>query len=53
MIQPENNLFGTGILTEWTQCDCQDLGSTGKLKEGKNYVVPVEPGKMGYTYIQP
>jgi hypothetical protein len=46
-------LINLDMLTEWTQCDCQKLWSTGNLKEGKNEVVPEEPGKMWYTCIQP
>jgi hypothetical protein len=33
-------------MREWTQRDYQK--STGNLKEGRNEVIPEEPGKMGY-----
>jgi hypothetical protein len=48
---PLNNSFGMVMLREWTQRDYQKLWLTGNLKEGKNEVVPEEPGEMGY--IQP
>jgi hypothetical protein len=47
MTIPENKSFSMDMLTEWTQCDCQILRSTGNLKEGKNEVVLEELGKMG------
>jgi hypothetical protein len=39
------------MLREWTQSNYPKSGLTGNLKEGKNEVVPEEPGEMGY--IQP
>jgi hypothetical protein len=35
------------MLRKWTQCDFQKVWSPGNLKEGKNEVVPEEPGKVG------
>ena len=38
---------------EWTKRDYQKSGLNGNLKEGKNEAAHEEPGKMGYTRIQP
>jgi hypothetical protein len=46
-----NPTFDMVMLRELTERDYQKSRLTGNTKEGKNEVVPEEPGKMGYIQL--